>query len=282
MHKVVQIDGGIGRCLCATGALERLYERTQEKIVVLSAWPDVFTNAPYVSKCYNLANVQYLYDDIIKHGDYSAPEPYQSQLYYNQKHHLITSFNYLLNGEEDKPNPTIYLTEAETAFAKETIKQAKTAAGASKVIAFQPYGSGAKFYPDTGKLIDESNRSLTLETVDYILKSYEDTVFLNLSHIPINHNKVWNQQLSTRQFFALVAEADEVVTVDSLLSHVGRAFNKKGILFLGGTYPENVGYEEYTTIIKPGYPKSYVPNRFGGFVDLNSGAMENLETRLSN
>jgi hypothetical protein len=56
--------------------------------------------------------------------------------------------------------------------------------------------------------------------------------------------------------------------------HVGAAFNKVGIVFFGGTYPENLGYSNYRMVVRDGYPKSYIPNRFSGFIDKNKGALD--------
>jgi len=271
--KIIQIDGGIGRVLCATQALETLYKKTNEKMIVLSSWPDVLANAPYISKLYNLTQVPYLFDDIVKHGEFINPEPYQNFHYYNQRHHLSQSFNFLLNGEDEVGRPTIYLSPDEVKWGNQLIDEVKRASGKKIVVALQAFGSGAKLM-ENGTLVDPSNRSLTKGTVDKILFN-PDCVFINLSHIPMNHPNVWQQpELNIRQIFAITKACNFIVSVDSLLSHVGAAFDKQGILILGGTFKENVGYTHYITCQKEGFPKSYFPNRFHGFVDLNQGAMD--------
>jgi len=65
-----------------------------------------------------------------------------------------------------------------------------------------------------------------------------------------------------------------VFTIDSMLSHVGAAFHKTGVLLLGSTFSKNVGYPNYATLQRDGYPKNYFPNRFSGYVDRNKGAMD--------
>jgi hypothetical protein len=273
--KIIQIDGGIGRVLCATHALENLYKRTGEKFVIATSWHEVLFNAPYISKLYNLNQTPYFFDDIVKHGEFITAEPYQNFHYYNQRHHLVQSFNFLLNGDDSMGKPTIYLSPEEEKFGQDVIQQVQSAAGKKIVVALQAFGSGAKLMPD-GTIVDPSNRSLTKGTVDAILNN-PDCVFINLSHIPMNHPNVWQQELNIRQIFAITKHCNFLVSIDSLLSHVGVAFDKPGVLMLGGTFKENVGYDCFRTVQREGFPKSYFPNRFHGFVDNNQGAMDFTE-----
>jgi hypothetical protein len=65
-----------------------------------------------------------------------------------------------------------------------------------------------------------------------------------------------------------------------MLSHVGKAFNRNGILFLGPTYKENVGYESYKIFQRNGYPKGYTCNRLNGGWEDNNEAMDYDQTDL--
>jgi len=275
--KIVQIDGGAGRCLCATRALENLYATTGEKITVITAWPEVFLNAPYIHKLYNLTQVPYLFDDIIKHGEFVNPEPYHNFHYYNQRHNLAQSFDFLINDEVSvSPKPTVYLNRDEKAFGADIVNQAKQASGKKIVVALQGFGAGARML-ENGELVDESNRSLNKKTVDLIINSQE-CVFVNLSHIPMHHPNVWMQpDLNIRKIMAITSACDFVVSIDSLLSHIACALDKPTILLLGSTFKENVGYDHFRIVQRQGYPKSYFPNRFHGFVDQNQGAMDFTE-----
>lgn len=270
--KIIEINGGIGRCIAATAALENHWEKTGEKIIVLSPWSEIFFGAPYIHKLYNMQAVQYLFDDVIRHGEYMCPEPYQNHHFYNQRHSISESFDFLINGEVSGKMPKLYLTDEELAYGKQVIEDAKKASGKSKVVALQAFGSSAKLMQD-GKLIDESNRSLT-DTMAAKIADNPKAVFINLSHIPFNHPNVWQQpQMSTRQVLAIVAASDAVVSIDSMINHAGVALNKDGLLIMGSTFVKNFGYSHYRIFQREGYPKSYAPLRFPGFVDLNQGAM---------
>jgi ADP-heptose:LPS heptosyltransferase len=277
MQKIIKIDGGIGRVICATGAIRKLANLDPETdIVIISSWPEVFENNPYILKLYKDGSIPYLFEDVIKHGLFSYPEPYHERQYYIQQEHLIASFDRLITGYSEKIYPEIFLTEEEKSFGLDVVSKALAASGKKSAIAYQPYGSGASM-SNCGVISDPSYRSLTDDLNKKILTDCKDSVFINLSHIPINHPNCWQQSYTLRQLFAVASSCHAVVSIDSVLSHLGIAFEKKGVLILGSTYSINVGYDEYKnyeTFQKSGYPRSYQSNRFGGHVEKNKYAMD--------
>lgn len=271
--RIIKIDGGIGRVICSTGAIKNAAQ--SNPITMITSWPEVFENNPNIYKLYKEGSIPYLFDDVIKHGEYNYPEPYHSHFYYTQKHHLSASFNHLLNSDHSKPKPEIYLTQDEINFGLEVIEKARAASGKKNVIAYQPFGSGA-IMSHSGQISDPSYRSLSDELNRRIFGECSESVFINMSHIPINHPNCWQQSFSLRQLFAVANASHAVVSIDSALSHIGVCFDKKGVLILGATYASNVGYDDYPhymTFQKEGYPRSYQSNRFGGHVELNKDAM---------
>lgn len=271
---VVQIDGGIGRVICAIPALEKLSQK--KKVTVLTSYPEVFFKNPHVFKAYNLSR-EYLWDDVIKHGEFFYPEPYYNHLYYNQDHHLIQSFNLLLTGEAGDVTPsTLYLTEEEKEWATEFVATRKQETG-KKIVLLQCFGSGARFKDD--KISDSTHRSLSSE-MSMAICTRTDHTYINASHIKLNFPNVWQQDFTTRQLIALSSACDFIVGVDSAIMHMGAAFNKTGVIFFGSTFPQNLGYPCFKNIQRESYPKNYTPNRFSGFVDENSGALDFSEPEL--
>lgn len=277
VRKVIQVDGGIGRVICATAAIKRLAENGTKPIVIASH-PEVLWNNPDIYKLYGF-NREYMWDDVIKRGDFVHPEPYHERLYYTQREHLIQTFDRLINGDAKAPlKPHLYLTKEEETEAFNFIQNVKTQGNKVSAIAFQPFGSTAIASPDG--IVDNTNRSMTIQGVKRLAKALDDYALVNLSHIPIDLPNVYNSQLNLRQYIAAVKACDAVFAVDSCVSHVGAAFGKRGILAMGGTYPKNLAYPDYILLMREGYPKSYFPNRFNGFVDENQGAMDFTDTDI--
>lgn len=265
---VVQIDGGLGRIICAIPALEQMAKT--RRVIVLTTFPEVFWNNPNIYKVYNL-NREYLWDDVIKHGEFLNPEPYHNHKYYNQELHLIQTFNLLITGDAgDIVTPNLYLSSEEEDFAEEFISARKREFG-KDIVMLQCFGSGASVSNQTTH--DTSNRSLPVKVVDAICNN-TDILYINASHINMDYRNVWQQTFTSRQIFALTSRCDFVVGIDSYLLHVGNAFRKQGLAFFGGTFPENLGYSQYQIIRKSGFPVSYVPNRMTGYVNENNGALE--------
>lgn len=264
MSRVIEIDGGIGRILCSTGCF------TNSNDIIITPWPDVFEYHTGIDKQYPASNA-WLYEDVIKNNHFLKVEPYHDLEYREQRRHLSQSFNYLLNGIDEPAFPKIFLTPHEVAFGKLLVENVKTRLNTPILIAYQPVGAGM----DKGH--DPTDRSLSLDTtqklVNSIIKENQEIGFLNCALCDIDHPKVWNQELNLRQLFSVVLACDLILAVDSCISHIGAAFNKRGVILLGGTYADNVGWPNYLHIYKEGFPKGYHPNRFNGFKALNGGAM---------
>lgn len=275
MGQVIQIDGGQGRVLCAEPALRHLAQTTP--VTVLTNWPEVFLHHPTIQKVYRLGH-EYLFEDVIRHGIFRFPEPYFCHLYYTQKHHLIQSFNYLLNDKDDFDRPQIFFSVPEKRLAEKRISELKTNLGSRPIVALQAFGSSATF---EGKdVYDPSFRSLSMETALRLVDAFKDIIFINCSHIPIPRDHVANPQFSSRELAATLMHTAGVVTIDSWLAHVAYSMSKKTIQILGSTFRENVSYDDFVIFQRPSYPRSYQPNRLHGFVEKNQEAMSFSEDEL--
>ncbi len=301
--KVVHVDGGMGRVLCAEPAIRRLTEAGNE-VCVVTSWPEVLAHHPNV-KVYHMHH-QNLWEDIIQDGEYIAPEPYNNIFYYQKKHHMTQSFDYLINGsvgsELTPIVPKIFLSDEEIVEAKKVLSDMINQYGhAAFTLVIQPFGSGAGVYNSNFSLdmpreertlesekykaaranakmclADYSNRSMSFEMVGAIMNQlHPDFMILNFSTIEVSHPRVLNYQGSLRQWFAIMSMADYFIGIDSIGQHVAAAFDIPGHVFFGGTAVENLAYPEIHSIVqREGYPKAYVPYRQDFSHAINDKAME--------
>jgi len=138
----VKIDGGIGRCIAATGAIEEFAKRKSEQgdaVGIVTSYPQMFEGLEYVDRIYTIG-MQYLYEDYISKGEFIEPEPYNSSKYYKEEKHLAQVFNFLLNGEDKMILPKLNLSENELAMAKAFIENERATHG-KKIVLVQPWGS---------------------------------------------------------------------------------------------------------------------------------------------
>lgn len=280
MKKSIMLDGGVGRIICTIPAVEEFIKKSKEEVVVITGWLDPYLNNKKPTRVYHM-NQSYLWEDVIKSSELLHPEPYWDYQYYNQKHHLIQSFykGLGLTVPKDIPRPNIMLQDMEIEWAKQLIRGDGKEKG-KKVIIFQPYGAGAKMIGGNcnnpncthqhgnseKKVIDESNRSLDLETTEYIMRHLnKDYKVISMSHLmPLTFGNPGSPQPETanmRHWMSIISLADYVIGIDSCAQHIAYAFNKPGFFIYGGTYKENLSYPDHVTWSKPGYPKEYNPIR---------------------
>jgi hypothetical protein len=246
----------------------------EHEVSVITGWPVVFENSPDVKRVDHPGHPM-LWQDVIQHGEYIDPEPYHDVKFYRQGIHLIESFCGLLGvtGESDA-RPIIYLSAEEQAWAVHFRDSVLKQAGRKRLVMFHPFGASYQQQPWGG--IDPSHRSMSLDAavalVDKISQQYPEVLLFNATALGQFHPNVWQQTLPFRQLFAACSVADFYLGADSSTSHVMAAFRKPGVTMFGATDIRRFGYN-VINFQKPGYPKSYNPFRFQGFVDLNGRAM---------
>jgi len=278
MQKIVRIDGGIGRVICSEPALRKMGE--EENIIVLTSWPDALQYSPYLTKVY-WSGFGNIFDALIEGNNLLTPEPYHNHLYYDEKHHLIQSFDYLLNGNDGAlVKPDLYLSEKEIGKGKylvDRLRKGKT------IVAIQPFGSTAVYKEDTNTVEDPTHRSLPFHVAWYIIDKLSDKCnFINLSTINIYHPSVNNFNNNLRDSFGLVNACDCVITMDSLLAHVGYSLGKTGMNLTGATSLTNFGYpHHYYTVSRDGYPKGKITFRIHEDNRFNKDALNFSENELN-
>jgi ADP-heptose:LPS heptosyltransferase len=288
MNTTFILDGGAGRLVTAIPALERYaIENPEDDFRVLTAaWESLYWSHPILqNKTYNI-NQKGVFELHMKNRRVIHPEPYSTYEYYNQKKHLIECFDQLINHTEnhtelDKPN--LYITKQEDDAAKKLIMSAVQKTGKSKVIVFQPYGSGMKIAPD--RPYDESHRSLD---VDFALKliynmSKEHTVIFfgdsQLRHPGDSYSISYDEGSDLRMYMSLISNCDHFVGIDSVGQHIARSFNKPATIILCSTFAENVSYPDKFNIYRNKHLPVYVPIRISQ-IDCDFANNLNYKTTL--
>ncbi len=303
VKKVIWVDGGIGRVICALPAIDKLAEK--EKVVVITSWKEIFANKTNIERVYK-PDSEYLWEDVILKNDLVHTEPYWNSKYYRDKCHLIQAFDLEINKEmsEDVEKPELVLNSFEDNFAKKWIKD--TFKNNKKTIVIQPFGSTGMFDEENNKIVDQSNRSLNLDFTEKIideLKKEYNIVYLGV--VPLKKYDIeFKQQgcntgncrqpsmdsskkkdvvaipqdLGLRGIIAIIKNSDYFLGCDSFGQHVSYGFDIPTIVFIGGTDENNICYPDKHLILKKeGFPKEYNPYRIpfnSHMIVANEGAMD--------
>ena len=264
MKKILHIDGGIGRVVCSLPAIEK-YAQNNKDLIVMTPWPGVFKNNCCVDEVVDSWGMEQqnkassLWTKYISKNEYIKPEPYFDYNFYMEAHHIIESFNFLLNATVETAKPKFFLTNEEDNKAYNFIQRMKLSF--QKIVVMQPFGSSAKKIKD--KLVDESYRSLELDFVYEMLRVFPgDWGILYLGDMPLKHHRLLTiEPLSVRNIIALIKHCDAVITIDSVAQHIAYAYDKPTVVFWGASSFKNFGYSNFLNLKREGYPKKHLPLR---------------------
>jgi hypothetical protein len=112
MNIIFQISGGIGKCVMGTAVAEIIKKKYPEsKLIVVSGYPDVFLNNPFVDRAYSFGEHKYFYSDYIDGKDFKlfAHDPYLEAEHIIQKEHVIETWCKLFGLEYEGEQPKVYL-----------------------------------------------------------------------------------------------------------------------------------------------------------------------------
>lgn len=290
LKEYIKIDGGMGRCIAATGAIANC----KRDISVVSSFPQLFDGV--LDRVYPL-DTHYLYNDHILLGDYKEPEPYNDYRFYREEKHLSQVYNYLLNGVDEYVRPIIHLSPTEKEFAKEFIdsvrvgrldqnngcncgkckdkpkKKPQKIKKKKKVLLFQPYArSGGTRMPD------ESYRSMSKDSIDKIVETFKKDYTILL--VRAGNQATWSDTFpftnnDIRRIISVIPLVDGIVCCDSFLHHAvaGLGNPVKTVVLWGGTSEKNFGHKGQTHLrvkdieVEP----NRVPHNHSYYVNKNKG-----------
>lgn len=284
MKKIVLVDGGLGRCITAIPAVERLAEEHKEGVIVIASHVEPFMYNNKIERVYSLSH-PYLFEDVIEKNELLHPEPYTYYKYYKDKIHLIDSFSELL-GVKAKDKPNLYLEEEELDYG-DSFRKNLVAKFNKPILIFQPFGATAKIKKPRKTNIthfremeDKLNRSINYDVADKLIEKLKDKfTIVYFGDLLFANKDVYlpTPKPCLRQWFSIINEADAILSVDSALQHIARAFEVPGVVLTGGTYSSNITYEDFFKVYKrKDYPKAYNPIRIDSMDLITSANKKNL------
>lgn len=290
MDKYIKIDGGFGRCIAATGAVELFAKNELEKgnkTFIVTSFPQVFNGLDFVERVYPIGT-PYLYEEHIKLGDFFEPEPYNDVSYYKEEKHLAQVFNKLINGLDEYVEPKITFTDNELEGAKQFADSVHKTG--KKIILYQPWGSsGGKIIKSENPseelkvLQDESYRSFGTEFAKklcskLIEENCEVFVVKTDDQMGFKDAKTF-QNGDIRKITALIPYVDGIICCDSFLHHASAALKSPvpTIVLWAGTNEKNLGYPNQVNISswkKTEQEPNRIPHDHDYYVHKNKGSNE--------
>ena len=260
MDYFVKVDGGMGRCICSTGAVEKYALRKSaegDRVFVVTPYPFVFDGIDGLERVLRIDHAT-IYEDYLSKGEYVDVEPYNYRGHYQEGSHLCVSWNYLLNGDKSFVAQKIVLTENEFK-AGQSWTEAVRKKDRKKILLLQPFGQtggqrscAAGQCGNIGVNFDETYRSLEMDTVQGLVEKLSDefTIFLVKDNNQVDVPGTIALTENPRMLFSILPFVDGVIGCDSMLQHAARAVGTKApvVVFWGGTESKQFGYEEFLNL----------------------------------
>ena len=116
---IFNIEGGIGKSIMGTAVCEAIKKKyPDDKLIVITAYPEVFICNPHVDKCLSHHQMPYFYNDYIEQGNFVAfmHNPYFETNFIQRKEHLLETWCEMFDLRYQGEQPRLYLTQREIDF----------------------------------------------------------------------------------------------------------------------------------------------------------------------
>ena len=247
---VFHIEGGIGKNIAAT-AVVATYKKTKPKrnIIVVSAWPEVWTQNPDISRFYAIGNTPYFYQDVIKDKDVEIymQDPYKQTAHITKKKHLISNWCDMIGikygGEGLKLNFNFREIEEGAAY----INQFND--GQKPMLLFQPFGGpGPDHQPHPYSWTRDMHPTQAQQVVDKLVDKFNIVHACYEFHPQLNNVHRFDKMIGKKALFSMVAHSQKRIFIDSSLQHAAAALNLPSTVVWVATQPNIFGYKTNNNI----------------------------------
>jgi hypothetical protein len=243
MNIIFQIEGGIGKSIMATAVCERIKKEYPDwKLIVITAYPDVFLCNPNVDKCFRFDELKYFYSEYIDGKTIKTflHNPYLETKHILQKEHLLETWCGMFGMEYSGEMPKLYLTNREKEFYQNNFKSEKP------ILALQTNG-GAENQEHKYSWA----RDMPYKTAQYIVNVLSKDY--NIVHIR-RENQVRLENTTPihaefRMIAGLIQNSTKRLFIDSFAQHTAKALDLDSVVCWVANSPKIFGYDSNENIL---------------------------------
>lgn len=243
MNIIFQIDGGLGKSIMATAMVKVIKKRYKNSnLIIVTAYPDVFLNNPYINEVYNTNNINGFYLKYIKdkNAKVFVGEPYRhSDFILDKPKKLFKIWCEMFGLHYNNEHPEIYLTQPEIEYFSPYYQTDKP------ILVIQPNGGPANLgyqYAWTRDIPEPT----VLELIDHYKNNY------TIIHIKRQDQKIYPDVMQAldgyRSIAVLLKLSSKRLLIDSFTQHLAASLNLKSTVCWVSTKPEIFGYKMHDNI----------------------------------
>jgi hypothetical protein len=242
-YVIFHIDGGCGKNIVATSVIKSIKAAYQDrKLIVVTAYPEVFIHNPNIHRVYKFGSIPYFYDDYIDKKDsvILRMEPYHSgDLLYKRKS-LVEIWCDVFNIPCIDKDPEIFLTERELIFAKNKLQKE------GPILVIQSSG-GAEQQGHPYSWSRDLPPAFAQDIVNAVKDKFNKVLHIRRDNQPALEN-VTQVSDNFRNLFCYIALSDKFLAIDSFMQHACAAFKKKATVGWISNSPVVFGHKLHDNI----------------------------------
>jgi hypothetical protein len=241
-YVIFGVEGGMGKNVLATAVVRAINKQYPDrKIIVLTAYPDVWMCNPRVEKVLQFGMTPYFYKDYIDGKDtlIFIQEPYkQTDAIYRNKH-LSQIWCEMYGINWDGESPELYFTSLEFDFVSNLINKQKP------IFLIQTAGGGQN-QPNKYSWARDLSPALSQEVVNRMSKDYRVIQVRREDQIALNGCETLS--VNSRQLALSILLSDKRLFIDSFMQHCAAALNKPSTVVWIANSPTVFGYKVHQNI----------------------------------
>ena len=264
-NTVFHIEGGIGKNIAATAVIAAYKKaKPERKIIVVSAWAEVWMNNSNVSRFYVIGNTPYFYKDIIQGKDveiYSA-DPYRTTDHITKKTHLIKTWCKMAGVKHNGEGPELNFNFRELEEGAAYINQFKT--DDRPTLLFQPFGGpGPDHQQHPYSWTRDMHPNQAQEVINKLAERYNIIHLCYEFHPRLQNCHRFDKTIGKKALFAMTGNVNKRLFIDSSLQHAAAALGQKSTVLWIATQPKIFGYKIHNNI---GPKKEYLDGHIDSYL----------------
>lgn len=241
MNIIFQINGGLGKSVMATSVCKSIkIKYPDSKLIVVTAYPDVFLNNPNVDRCLKYGEIKYFYKEYVKDKDFLflGQEPYQTDEYIHNKTHLVETWCKLYDLPFIQHQGEMFLTKREIDFYSRKYQFNKP------ILVLQTSGGGSDLMYNWG-------RDIPPVFAKRIIQEYHQQ--FDIVHIK-NENQITYDNVipftdNIRAVSVILGMSQKRILIDSSVQHISAALGLTSNVFWITTSPSVFGYQDNNNVL---------------------------------
>lgn len=241
-YVIFQIEGGIGKNILSTAVVRAINKQYPDrKIIIVTAWPDIWLCNPRVEKVIQFGQTAYFYKEYVEGKDslIFIQDPYKQMDAIYRTKHLTQIWCEMIGVDWDGEKPEMYFTTLEFDFVSTFINKTKP------ILLIHAFG-GAQNQPHKYSWARDIPPAIASEVVRRFKNEYRIIQIRREDQLAIEGAEYLS--LQPRQLALSILLSDKRLFMDSFLQHASAAMDRPSTVLWTGNSPTVFGYNSNDNI----------------------------------